>query len=66
MKKPTFKKTRLFQTKMFPWNVAIAVSRLGFLAKNLEMIGHFFGWVRKKIARSAILKCGVSHENLKT
>jgi len=27
------------------------------------MIGHFFGWVRKKIARSAILKCGVSREN---
>jgi len=24
------------------------------------MIGHFFGWVRKQIARSAILKCGVS------
>jgi hypothetical protein len=30
------------------------------------MVGHFFGWVRKKIARSAILKCGVSRENLKT
>jgi len=34
--------------------------------KNLGMMGHLFGWVRKKIARSAILKCGVSRENLKT
>jgi len=34
--------------------------------KNLGMTGHFFGWVRKKIARSAILKCGVSRKNLKT
>jgi len=34
--------------------------------KNLGMIGHFLGWVRKLIARSVILKCGVSRENLKT
>jgi len=34
--------------------------------KNLGMIGHLFGWVRKKIARSAILKFGVSRENVKT
>jgi len=34
--------------------------------KNLGMIGHFFGWVHKKVLRSAILKCGVSRENLKT
>jgi len=26
----------------------------------------FFGWVRKNIALSANLKCGVSRENLKT
>jgi len=40
------------------------VARLS--GKNLGMIGHFFGWLRKKIKQSAILKCGVSRENLKT
>jgi len=43
---------------------AVIVNMLS--GKDLEMIGHFFGSVCKKIARSAILKCGVSHENLKT
>jgi len=40
------------------------VSRLS--GKNLGKIGHFFGWVRKKVARSAISKSGVSREKLKT
>jgi len=37
-----------------------------FSGKNLGMIGHFFGWVRQKIAQSAISKCGVSRDFFKT
>jgi len=42
------------------------MQRTGFLARIWEWWGIFFGWVREKIARRAILKCGVSCENLKT
>ena len=58
-----FYDTRGWQQEWTAENTGVE-SRLS--GKNLGMIGHFFGLVRKKIARSAILKCGVIRQNVKT
>ena len=46
------------------FTLGVGVVRL--CGKNLGMIGHFFGWVRKKFSRSAIFKRGVIRKFFET